>query len=326
MSTSRPIVLLLTHSEDHFVIDLVADRLMQRGADAVRVNLDQYPNAIPVSSAFDAIAESNRIGIDGRFIDASAVRAVWTRHLWPPTMDRRLDPQYRNGCVTNAITARDGFLASMHGARWINRLQPLRLGFNKLHQLRAARQLGLSIPRTLVTNSAEDARRFFDMLEGRVVAKVLVNLSASMGQASFFVRTTQVTQKHIDALDQLRHSPIIFQERLTKVRELRVAYVSGQVFTGAIKAADLADWRLASAVNTRWERAELSDETARLIRELMRSLELEYGAIDLIETPEGRAVFLEVNPTGEWGMLQKCLDLPIADAIADALWAKEQHP
>ncbi|MGL5808286.1 MAG: MvdC family ATP-grasp ribosomal peptide maturase, partial [Xenococcaceae cyanobacterium] len=33
-------------------------------------------------------------------------------------------------------------------------------------------------------------------------------------------------------------------------------------------------------------------------------------------------VFLELNPTGEWGMLEKDLEYPIASAIADALIAK----
>ena len=46
---------------------------------------------------------------------------------------------------------------------------------------------------------------------------------------------------------------------------------------------------------------------------------LAFGAIDLIRTPEGGHVFLEVNPAGEWGMLEKELDYPIAEAIAGAL-------
>ncbi|NEO45670.1 MAG: MvdC family ATP-grasp ribosomal peptide maturase, partial [Moorea sp. SIO4A3] len=38
-----------------------------------------------------------------------------------------------------------------------------------------------------------------------------------------------------------------------------------------------------------------------------------------IVTPDGEYVFLEVNPTGEWGMLERDLGYPISDAIADAL-------
>jgi glutathione synthase/RimK-type ligase-like ATP-grasp enzyme len=53
----------------------------------------------------------------------------------------------------------------------------------------------------------------------------------------------------------------------------------------------------------------------------MCKLQLVYGAIDLIRTPAGEHVFLEVNPGGEWGMLERDLGLPISEAIADALIA-----
>ena len=39
----------------------------------------------------------------------------------------------------------------------------------------------------------------------------------------------------------------------------------------------------------------------------------------MIVTPTGEHVFLEVNPTGEWGMLEAELELPISTALADAL-------
>lgn len=51
----------------------------------------------------------------------------------------------------------------------------------------------------------------------------------------------------------------------------------------------------------------------------MSSLQLRQGAIDMIVTPTGEHVFLEVNPTGEWGMLEAELELPISTALADAL-------
>ena len=53
----------------------------------------------------------------------------------------------------------------------------------------------------------------------------------------------------------------------------------------------------------------------------MASLDLAFGAIDVIRSPDGGHVFLEVNPAGEWGMLERDLGCPIADAIAEALLA-----
>ena len=51
----------------------------------------------------------------------------------------------------------------------------------------------------------------------------------------------------------------------------------------------------------------------------MDRLGLNYGACDFIVTPEGRHVFLEVNPAGEFFWLEKHPGLPIAGALADVL-------
>jgi glutathione synthase/RimK-type ligase-like ATP-grasp enzyme len=46
---------------------------------------------------------------------------------------------------------------------------------------------------------------------------------------------------------------------------------------------------------------------------------LTFGAIDLIVTPDGRFVFLEINQSGQWAWLEMELGLPISEAITDAL-------
>jgi glutathione synthase/RimK-type ligase-like ATP-grasp enzyme len=51
----------------------------------------------------------------------------------------------------------------------------------------------------------------------------------------------------------------------------------------------------------------------------MEHFGLNYGALDLILTPDGRHVFLEVNPVGEFFWLERCPGLPISKAIADIL-------
>jgi glutathione synthase/RimK-type ligase-like ATP-grasp enzyme len=46
---------------------------------------------------------------------------------------------------------------------------------------------------------------------------------------------------------------------------------------------------------------------------------LRFGAIDMIVTPEGRYVFLEINPNGQWRWIEDASGLPISDALCDAL-------
>jgi glutathione synthase/RimK-type ligase-like ATP-grasp enzyme len=62
-----------------------------------------------------------------------------------------------------------------------------------------------------------------------------------------------------------------------------------------------------------------ADKLAARLRDLMCALGLTFGALDLIRTPDGRYVFLEVNPNGQWLWLEDRLDFPISRRIADWL-------
>jgi glutathione synthase/RimK-type ligase-like ATP-grasp enzyme len=52
---------------------------------------------------------------------------------------------------------------------------------------------------------------------------------------------------------------------------------------------------------------------------MMNTMGLVFGAIDVIKQKDGQYVFLEVNPQGEWGMLQRDLGYPIGETIANKL-------
>jgi MvdC family ATP-grasp ribosomal peptide maturase len=324
MST-RDTVLLVTHSGDYFTVDRVAEALARRGARPVRFDTDLFPEEIGLSASLGPGGAEHFIRAGGEEFDASGVRAVWARRVWPPRLSERLDERFRAACVRESGAALEGFFDGLAGARWVNDPARERAAENKLLQLRAALEAGLDLPPTLLTNDAARARAFYEAEEGGVVAKLLRPLSVSMNEAPFFVYTSDVGAADIEALDSLRHCPVVFQRKIEKRRELRVAYVAGRLFAGALDAAGSergrTDWRLAKPSECSWSRASIEPQTAARLETLMRRLGLDYGAIDLIETPDGRLVFLEVNPGGEWGMLEHDLDLPISEAIADALMA-----
>jgi glutathione synthase/RimK-type ligase-like ATP-grasp enzyme len=138
-----------------------------------------------------------------------------------------------------------------------------------------------------------------------------------------FVYTSDVKEEDLAEAEMLRHSPMVFQERVAKAIEFRIAYVDGNCFVGAIDASRSSrgqtDWRLSAPDECAWIPGEIPNEIAMRLRALMHRLGLAYGAIDMIRTPDGENVFLEVNPGGEWGMLERDLNYPISEALADAL-------
>jgi MvdC family ATP-grasp ribosomal peptide maturase len=324
---SRDAVLLLTHSADFYTIELVAEALARRGARPFRLNTDRFPTSVKLSARAGVDRASHLITDAGAQISTEEIRAVWARKLWMPKMDDDLDERYREMCVRESAAALEGFLDALHDARWVNNIQRERAAENKQRQLRVATQAGLRIPRTLVTNDPAEARQFFAETKGRMVAKLLRPLSVSMNAPPLFVYTSEVGEEDLADAETLRHSPMVFQELIPKARELRIAWVAGQTFTGALDASGTSrgqtDWRLATPEECQWQTAELPVEVSRSLQALMSELGLVFGAIDLICTPAGEHVFLEVNPSGEWGMLERDLGLPIAEAIARALLTDE---
>jgi MvdC family ATP-grasp ribosomal peptide maturase len=324
---SRDAVLLLTHSADFYTVELVAEALTRRGARPFRLNTERFPASVKLSARLGNDHTAHFIEDAGARVCAAEVRAVWARKLWTPRMDEDLDARFREMCVRESVAAFEGFLDALHGARWVNDLQRERAAENKQRQLRVAAAAGLRIPRTLVTNDPAAAQQFFDETEGRMVAKLLRPLTVSMNADTDFVYTSRVSAEDLAAADTLRHSPMVFQELIPKARELRVAWVAGEAYTGALDASGTSrgqtDWRRAAPEDCRWQRGELPAAVARSLHSLMSELGLVFGAIDLICTPAGEHVFLEVNPAGEWGMLERDLNLPISEAIAGALLIDE---
>ena len=52
---------------------------------------------------------------------------------------------------------------------------------------------------------------------------------------------------------------------------------------------------------------------------IVKELNLTFGALDFILTPDDKYVFLEVNINGQWAYIESMLGLPISDAIAELL-------
>lgn len=327
--TSDAPVLLLTHSGDHYTIDLVEAAVRRLGADALRVNTDRFPTEHELSARFSAGQRSFVLTLVDdrgrrREIALDRVPAVWARRLWPGALPPDVDPRFAAHCRQQSRTAFFDTLSLLEGARWVNAIQPLFRAESKLLQLRLAQDVGLTLPDTVVTNAADEARALYERSDRRAVTKLLGALSQTMNATGDFVYTSRLSDDDMAALDGLSLCPQIFQAEIEKERELRVIVVGRRCFTGAVDASASArgavDWRRTEpGSGVRWTVDTLPDEVERKLFSLCDALSLRYAAVDLIVTPAGEHVFLEVNPAGEWGWLQKELGLGIGDAIASEL-------
>jgi glutathione synthase/RimK-type ligase-like ATP-grasp enzyme len=75
--------------------------------------------------------------------------------------------------------------------------------------------------------------------------------------------------------------------------------------------------------HARFEPVELPAGVLDRLQRLMAELGLVYGAIDMRRTPDGRYVFLEVNPAGQWLFVEERTGQAITEAVAEYLCSRE---
>lgn len=318
-------ILLLTHSKDYYTIDRVEKAIARKGCRPFRFNTDQFPQQVKLSIHLEegeVVLSLQEEDLQKKFY-AKDVYSVWVRKIGTPYIPENMDPLLRQGCITESLEVLEIFLRVFDNVRWIDDPARVRKAEDKLYQLRTAQSVGLATPRTLITNDPQKVQDFYHSLGGNIVAKMITPLTVSMGGNTPFVHTSRIGPEDLQHLESLRHSPMAFQEYIPKEYELRIIYVDGELFTGALhwKTPGEApvDWRTPDQQVFRWEHFNVPETLADKIRTLMKQLGLYFGALDVILTPERQYVFLEVNPAGEWGMLERDLGLTISDAIANAL-------
>lgn len=221
--------------------------------------------------------------------------------------------------------SRQAFLSllSVLDCRWVNRKEFIaRVSSNKLYQQRVAQRCGLRTPKTVISNDPESVVTFSSKENG-LLLKTLGYMKLDAAGDDFLYSERFPHEELIGSHDAIRACPVFAQHYVEKRYEYRVMVIGCQVLACRIasQASQMTktDWRHYDFDNVEHVRAELPSEVKRNLLDFMRETELNYGAIDLIETPEGEYVFLEVNPCGQWGWIEHHANLGIPHAVANML-------
>lgn len=323
-------ILCLSHTQDYYTIDIVQQTLQEMGHEVYRLNTDQFGQKI--SFGYDTRPDHKSLAFTlhtaERSFSSDEVSAVWYRKLWSIRTPEELDPQFSAIFHQEYTTMRDLFFDALRHVPWMNPLlQDHWIGGNKALQLEMAAQSGLDIPASLFSNDPQKVRTFFHAAcKGQMIGKLHGTLSRSMSGSSPSFPTTRITEQELEGLDSLVYCPMIFQELIPKAYELRIIYIDGTFFAGKIDAGhsqkSSTDWRFATDISLSWQPYTLPETLCRSLGVMMEQMGLLFGAIDMIRHTDGRYLFLEVNPQGEWGMLQRDLGYPIGQIIAQKLVAR----
>ncbi|GAA3572718.1 ATP-grasp ribosomal peptide maturase [Nonomuraea rosea] len=271
------------------------------------------------------------VGTPRGALDLTRVGAVYSRRPTQFRMDERMSSPERAFAYAEARYGFGGVLAALRqsGCLWLNDPMAAMRAEYKPVQLVTAAQVGLSVPKTVITNDPHKAHAWAKELGKPFVYKAVGGIwHADEGK----VRV--IYTKPLDDPDELLDPALartsqMFQEWVDKAYEVRALVVGTEVLAVRIDSASergTIDWRSDYGSLT-YERIDLPSEIEDRLVELHDRLHLVFGAVDLICDPQGRYHFLETNQSGEWGWLNQKAGLPVPEALADVLqkgpaWAR----
>ncbi|OHA33042.1 MAG: hypothetical protein A2928_00645 [Candidatus Taylorbacteria bacterium RIFCSPLOWO2_01_FULL_45_15b] len=253
-------------------------------------------------------------------IDISAIKVAWhlrVNRLLRVSQIRNIEKRFKWSETLLALNS----VCNVLPCKWINTIESIeRLGGNKLLQQVRAAQVGLNTPDTIISNSPEAVTRFSAKNDGHLLLKSMGNVKldrdGTMALYSEIFRSDELGE----SADAIRICPVYAQEYIPKRYEYRVMFIGDEIHACRINSQaskkTIIDWRHYDFDNVEHIEAELPTEVLVRLTAFMRSVDLSYGAIDMIETPSGEFVFLEVNPSGQWEWIAELGKLPIADSVA----------
>lgn len=294
----NPLVLLLSSHYD-FSTDEVALGLESAGVPYLRLNREQL---IEHRLSLDPIAPRLSIeGPVGTYEVGPGLRSIWFRHpvfLRNPTVDILSPAEQLQRSQWQAFVHA---LTVFSEACWMNHPTATYQAESKPVQLAEAGRLGFSVPATLIGNDADAVRRRFP---GQVAVKSLDTAVMRERDDSLFAYTWLGESGELKQ-NSVSDAPVIAQHAFTDKVDWRVTVVGGSLAAVRVLAGGggaIGDWRRTPKEALTYLDTPLPAQLSAACLELVRTMGLAFGAIDLVEDQDGFH-FIELNPTGEWGWL-----------------------
>lgn len=316
-------VLIISVATDEHA-NIVEDLLKKRGGvNIIRLNTDRFIfDNFELSFGFD---DNETLSILDKEVCLSDIKGVLYRRPSIPQVDVKLPGQ-----KIFAEKEAEEFFRQLYfylpNAIWVNPYYELIKARRKYIQLHVARNIGMRIPKTLITNSPKRIKSFFNICNKKMIYKTLHSpvIKDDYGPELWGVPTTLITDELMDKIDLIRPTGGIFQKYIEKDYEVRVTIIGGEIFSAKIdsQSDDSAkiDWRDAVAFDkVAVTPYILPSIVKQMCMKIIRDFGLVFGAIDLIKTLDNNYVFLELNPNGQWLWVEELTKQPLLASMANLL-------
>lgn len=311
-------MILIVTSRSDYTADYLVLRLNELQVPYVRFNTEDFP--FDALSSLGSSQESIYLKKAARRVDLREIESVWYRRPEGPAFPTDFDYEARDFVNHECREFLLGMWRSLT-CIWVNQPDKIRLSENKIEQLRRMKQMSMRVPETVITNDPSVVKDFRKNHRD-VIAKTLRQSHGTLGDREYVIYTNAVLDDHLELLETIRYSPVIFQEKVEKASDIRVTVVGSELFATEIHSQENSvtslDWRR-DTLSLKHTAHNLPDEIEKQCLNLVKSYGLVFGALDLVRTPSSEYVFLELNPNGQWAWIEALTHQPIGDKLIEVL-------
>lgn len=196
---------------------------------------------------------------------------------------------------------------------------------NLLVDLVLAKLAKMEVPNTIVATEKHILEKFLHENKYSIISKPLRQYPVLQNSNNIFCASGAFKLKTEDInLIYKSFCPTLFQEYIEKLYEVRIFYLKGKCYSMAI-FSQLDEKTKTDYRNYNREKPNrnvpynLPKDIEDKIRLFMDKSDLDTGSIDMIKSTDGRYVFLEVNPCGQFDWLSVNCNYYIEKKIAHYL-------
>jgi hypothetical protein len=202
-------------------------------------------------------------------------------------------------------------------------------GKSKYQNLVDAKDLGLKIPDTLITNKKSDLKLFFQNHDMIITKSAHDMTNIKIDNNLYRPYTSIIAPSDIENLND--HFGIsLFQEYIDKICDIKALYFGGEFFAQAIFSQNnentKIDFRLYNKKNmNRSIPFKLPNNIEKKTEKLLELNNFKIAVVDFILDKNNELFFLEINPDGIYDLLSYGCNYYIEKKIADYLYEKENR-
>lgn len=318
-------ILIVTTSQDVGATFVVEALRKHKGIQVFRFNTEEFPTKVKIKISHNESGKLETIFLfpEQGILKSTEIFSVYYRREGEAILDESIkDKTSKLFARTEIIGALDTVWDTLN-CLWVNHPRFSTALMTKVGQTHYGGTLGFRVPKTIVSTDVKELIKFYKDCDSNIMAKQLGNARGAQDWIEGRLYTQKIKPNQVKFFENAHLAPVMLQEAIPKKFELRITVVGDKMFAIKIDSQSQertsVDWRKGPIGTVPHSVYKLPPEIELKLIKLHKKLGLIYSGTDMIVTPDGEYVLLELNPNGEYVWTEVLTGAPITEAICELL-------